>query len=62
LAAGDVLVLHTCGAYGSAMSSNYNSRLLAPEVLLDGGLAHCVRARQTIEHLLALDRVPAHLQ
>ncbi|MNL88961.1 Diaminopimelate decarboxylase [compost metagenome] len=52
---GDVMVFHNAGAYGSSMSSNYNSRPLAPEVLLDKGEARLIRRRQTIGELLALE-------
>jgi diaminopimelate decarboxylase len=54
---GDYAVLHDAGAYGAAMASNYNTRGLAPEVLLDGGRARLIRRRQTIEELLALEEV-----
>lgn len=54
---GDVLVFHDAGAYGASMSSNYNSRPLAPEVLIDGDQVRLIRRRQTIEELLALERV-----
>ena len=53
---GDVLVFHDAGAYGASMSSNYNSRPLAAEVLVDGGTARVIRRRQTIEALLALEQ------
>ncbi|ELY4670320.1 diaminopimelate decarboxylase [Cronobacter muytjensii] len=53
---GDYLVLHDTGAYGASMSSNYNSRPLLPEVLLENGEARTIRRRQTIEELLALER------
>jgi diaminopimelate decarboxylase len=49
---GDLLVIHDAGAYGSAMSSNYNSRLLAPEVLWEKGEFSQIRKRQTFEQLL----------
>jgi len=49
---GDLLVLHDAGAYGSAMSSNYNSRLLAPEILWEKGRCTQIRKRQTFEQLL----------
>jgi len=52
---GDLLVLHDTGAYGASMSSNYNSRPLIAEVLLDGESARLIRRRQTIEELLALE-------
>jgi diaminopimelate decarboxylase len=53
---GDWLVFHDAGAYGASMSSNYNSRPLAPEVLLDGDAVQLVRRRQTLDELLALER------
>lgn len=52
---GDLLVIHDAGAYGASMSSNYNSRPLAAEVLVDGELARLIRRRQTVEELLALE-------
>ncbi|MGO4397688.1 diaminopimelate decarboxylase [Achromobacter sp. PAB15] len=52
---GDYMVFHNAGAYGSSMSSNYNSRPLAPEVLLNEGSARLIRRRQTIRDLLALE-------
>lgn len=54
---GDYLVFHDTGAYGSSMSSNYNSRPLLPEVLFDQGEARLIRRRQTIEELIALEQV-----
>ncbi|KAF7599800.1 MAG: diaminopimelate decarboxylase [Candidatus Dactylopiibacterium carminicum] len=56
---GDLLVLHDAGAYGASMSSNYNSRPLIAEVLLDGKEgknARLIRRRQTMDELLALER------
>jgi diaminopimelate decarboxylase len=52
---GDLLVFHDAGAYGASMSSNYNSRPLIPEVLVDGGHARLIRRRQTVRELLALE-------
>ena len=43
------------GAYGATMASNYNRRLLPPEVLVDGGAWRVIRRRQTIDDLLALE-------
>ena len=54
---GDYLVFHGAGAYGATMSSNYNSRLYAPEVLIDGGTHRLIRRRQTFDELLALEDV-----
>ena len=50
--AGDLLAVCSAGAYGSSMSSNYNTRPRAPEVMVDGGRFHVVRRRETIEELL----------
>ena len=55
---GDYVVLHDAGAYGSAMSSNYNSRRFAPEVLWSEGKALVIRERQSFDHLLANDKIP----
>lgn len=52
---GDLLVIHTTGAYGASMSSNYNSRPLIPEVLLDGDQVKLIRRRQTLAELFALE-------
>lgn len=55
---GDLLVLHDAGAYGASMSSNYNSRPLAAEVLVDGPDARLIRRRQRVEELLELENTP----
>ena len=59
--AGDFLILHDAGAYGMAMSSNYNSRRLAAEVLLHRGHTHVIRQRQPLEALTRLESIPADL-
>ncbi|TDP64017.1 diaminopimelate decarboxylase [Roseateles toxinivorans] len=56
-AVGDLLVFHDTGAYGASMSSNYNSRPLCAELLVDGGKTRVIRRRQTIQELLALEDV-----
>jgi diaminopimelate decarboxylase len=48
----------SAGAYGAVMASTYNSRPLIPEVLVDAGKWHVIRARPSIEQLIALDSVP----
>jgi len=53
LQAGDVLAVKSAGAYGYSMSSNYNSRPRAVEIIVDGKNAHVVRKRETMEQLLA---------
>jgi diaminopimelate decarboxylase len=54
-AVGDLLVFDDTGAYGASMSSNYNSRPLIAEVLVDGGQARVIRRRQTVAELLGLE-------
>jgi len=54
---GDLLILHDAGAYGASMSSNYNSRPLIPEVLVDGDQIRLIRRRQTIQELIALESI-----
>ena len=58
LLAGDLVAFMTAGAYGSAMSSTYNSRLLVPEVLVRGDAFAVVRPRQSYADLIGLDRLP----
>ena len=53
LAEGDLLAILSAGAYAMAMSSNYNSRARAAEVVVDGETAHLVRPRETVEELFA---------
>lgn len=55
---GDLLVLHDAGAYGATMSSNYNSRRYAPELLWNFGRVELLRERQSFDHLLANERIP----
>ncbi len=54
---GDLLAIYTAGAYGFAMSSNYNNRPRAAEVLVDGANATLIRRRETLEDLVAAERV-----
>lgn len=58
-AEGDLLAIMSAGAYGMVMSSNYNTRPRAAEVLVSGDRADLVRSRETVEMLFALERVPA---
>jgi hypothetical protein len=53
--AGDIAILRDAGAYGATMSSNYNTRPLAPEVMLDAGALSVVRKCQSVEQLLDLE-------
>lgn len=52
---GDLLAVRSAGAYGFAMSSNYNSRNRPAEVMVDGEAFHLVRRRETIEDQIALE-------
>jgi diaminopimelate decarboxylase len=56
LAEGDLLAIRSAGAYGMAMSSNYNTRPRACEVLVDGDVAHLIRRRETFDDLIAHER------
>jgi diaminopimelate decarboxylase len=61
-APGELLAVMSAGAYGFAMSSNYNTRPRAAEVLVDGARFDVVRRRETVEELLAGESVPETLQ
>ena len=52
---GDLVAILSAGAYGMAMSSNYNSRPRPCEVMVDGGAAREIRARESLESLFALE-------
>ena len=52
---GDQIAILDTGAYGAVMASNYNRRLLAPEVLVDDGAWQVIRRRQTLDDVLALE-------
>jgi diaminopimelate decarboxylase len=57
LAEGDLLAILSAGAYGMAMSSNYNTRPRAAEVMVDGDQAHLIRRREEVAQLFALESV-----
>jgi len=57
VAPGDVLAMMAAGAYGFTMSSNYNTRGRAAEVLVDGDQVHVIRRRETPEELFALETI-----
>lgn len=57
LAPGDLLAVRSAGAYGFSMSSNYNSRPRAAEVMVDGAHMHVVRERETLDDLWRGERV-----
>ena len=62
LGAGDLIAIGSAGAYGAVMASTYNSRPLAPEILVNGAEAAVIRPRETVEALLAADRLPPWLE
>jgi diaminopimelate decarboxylase len=61
LAADDLVAFMTTGAYGAAMSSTYNSRPLAPEVLVADARFDVIRARPSYDDMLSLDTIPTWL-
>jgi diaminopimelate decarboxylase len=54
---GDLLAIRSSGAYGFVMSSNYNSRPRAAEIMVDGDATHIVRRRETFDDLMALENL-----
>ena len=58
---GDRLALFSAGAYGAVQSGTYNSRLLIPEVMVDGAHWSVIRPRRSFEELIGLDAVPSWL-
>jgi diaminopimelate decarboxylase len=62
LKSGDLVAIMTAGAYGAVMSSAYNARPPAPEVLVNGADWSVVRPRMSYEALVEQDRLPPWLQ
>jgi diaminopimelate decarboxylase len=58
---GDLLAIMSAGAYGAVQAGTYNSRLLAPEVLVDGEKHAVIRPRGDYEALIGLDKIPPWL-
>ena len=61
LESGDLIVLHSAGAYGAAQASQYNTRPLVPEVLVNGDQYALIRSRPSIEEILKTESLPAWL-
>jgi diaminopimelate decarboxylase len=61
LKAGDLIVIGTAGAYGAVQAGTYNSRLLVPEVLVNGDAFHVIRPRRGYDELIGLDSIPGWL-
>lgn len=59
IAEGDLIAMRSAGAYGATMSSTYNSRPQAIEVLVDGDKAHLIKRRASFEELWRLEQLPA---
>jgi diaminopimelate decarboxylase len=59
--AGDLMIIRTAGAYAATMAGTYNSRPLAPEVLVDGDQWSIVRPRKDVEDFLSEERLPPWL-
>ena len=59
---GDLLVIKDCGAYGAVMAGTYNARDLSPEIMVKNGKIACVRKRQTVEGMMALEEIPDWLE
>jgi diaminopimelate decarboxylase len=57
IATGDLIAVHSSGAYGFVMSSNYNSRNRAAEIIVSGSDHYCVRQRETIDDQLHLETI-----
>lgn len=58
---GDLLSVGSAGAYGAVQAGTYNSRLLVPEILVNGADFHIIRPRRTYEELIGLDSLPQWL-
>ena len=62
LSAGDLIMVRSAGAYGAVMASSYNTRPLAPEVMVDGARFAVVRPRPSIEEMLSSERFPPWME
>jgi diaminopimelate decarboxylase len=62
LSAGDLIMVRSAGAYGAVMGSTYNTRPLAPEVMVDGTRFAVTRPRPSLEDMLSAERMPAWME
>lgn len=62
LTAGDLVAFRSAGAYGAVMASEYNTRPLVPEVLVNGDQFAVIRERPTIDEIIARDKVPSWMK
>jgi diaminopimelate decarboxylase len=58
VADGEMIAFRSAGAYGAVMSSEYNSRPMIPEILVDGNQFAIVRPRPTLDEMLSRDKIP----
>lgn len=59
---GELIAFMSAGAYGHAMASRYNTRAIAAEVMVKGSSFELINARETFEHMIAGERIPAFLK
>ena len=59
---GELIAFMSAGAYGYTMASRYNTRAMAAEVLVKGSAFELINARETFEHMIAGEKVPAFLK
>ena len=62
LSAGDLVMIRSAGAYGAVMASSYNSRPLAPEVMVDGTRFAVTRPRPSIDEMISAERLPSWME
>ncbi len=62
LSVGDLIMVRSAGAYGAVMASSYNSRPLAPEVMVDGTRFAVTRPRPTVEEMISTERFPPWME
>ena len=62
MTSGDLLAIYSAGAYGAVMSSEYNSRPLIPELIVNENLVSVVRSRPKIEDVIKRDQIPYWLR
>ncbi|MEM7651137.1 MAG: diaminopimelate decarboxylase, partial [Pseudomonadota bacterium] len=58
MSAGDLAVIKSAGAYGFCMASNYNTRPMPPEILVDGDSVALIRPRQSYDDIIGLETIP----
>lgn len=59
---GELIAIHSAGAYGFSMASTYNTRPLPPEIMIDGDKVAIIRQRQTISDIIKAEAIPDWLK